>query len=68
MVAVATLVVVAVPFYWLAAEPGLLIIYLMSLAVFAITVRRHECGRCVYYNCPSNKVPEVIKNMTGDIP
>jgi hypothetical protein len=38
-------------------EPGLLTIYLVSIAVFAAAVRRYECPRCIYTECPSNKAP-----------
>jgi hypothetical protein len=53
----APLLLFAFPLPWLAEDPGLLAIYLLSLAVFGATVRRNECGRCRFYDCPANKVP-----------
>lgn len=42
------------PVYWLFQTPGLLIIYLLSVIVFGATVRRNECPRCIYSDCPAN--------------
>lgn len=42
------------PVYWLWRQPGLLIIYLLSAGVFAASVRRNECPRCIYDECPAN--------------
>ena len=50
------------PFYWLILQPGLLVIYVLSLAVFVTTIRRNECHRCVYFNCPANCVPDDVRN------
>jgi hypothetical protein len=43
-------------------QPGLLVIYLLSMGVLGLTLRRYECKRCVYFQCPSNCVPEGLKN------
>ncbi len=53
----AALVILIFPFAWLAEDPGLLLIYLLSLAVFLATVRRCECHRCIFFACPANAVP-----------
>jgi len=50
------------PLYWLLLKPGLLIIYVLSLAGFGTAVYRNECNRCIYFECPMNKVPEAEKN------
>ncbi|MBW1780828.1 MAG: hypothetical protein JRL30_08805 [Deltaproteobacteria bacterium] len=50
------------PLYWLFKEPGLLIVYLLSLFGFGASIYRNECKRCIYFECPVNKVPEVVKN------
>ena len=50
------------PLYWLLLAPGLLIIYILSLAGFAAAVYRNECNHCIYFECPMNKVPEGVKN------
>lgn len=51
------MVILAFPLIWLYREPVLLLIYVISGAVFAAAVRRHECHRCIYFACPMNKVP-----------
>lgn len=45
------------PLNWLILEPGLLILYLLSLAGFGASVYRNECHRCIYHECPMNKAP-----------
>ena len=46
------------PLIWLAGRPGLLAVYVLSLAGFGATVYRNECRRCVHIQCPANRVPE----------
>ena len=50
------------PVYWLILEPGLLVIYWLSLLVFVLTVKKNECARCVYFHCPVNAVPEDVRS------
>jgi len=52
---------VVLPLFWLCFQGGLLAIYVVSLAVLIATLRRYECGRCVHFCCPGNKVPEHMK-------
>ena len=54
------------PLPWLLAEPGLLVIYLLSLVGFAMTVRRYECVRCVYSHCPSNMADAQAQQPAAD--
>lgn len=54
-------VLVMFPLYWLFKEPGLLMIYLLSLTGFGATIYHDECHRCIYYECPVNRVPEEIR-------
>jgi len=51
------------PLYWLLLEPGLLVVYLLSLAGFGTAIYRNECERCIYFECPVNKVPETLRNQ-----
>jgi len=55
------LIIIMLPVYWLLQRPGLLIIYILSFGVLGATLRRYECKRCVYFQCPSNSVPEELK-------
>lgn len=57
----ATILVLGIPVSWLLQTPGLLIIYLLSLTVFGVSVRRNECGRCIYFDCPSNCAPKHLQ-------
>jgi hypothetical protein len=58
---IALLVIIMLPIYWLLLQPGLLLIYLLSIGVLGLTLRRYECKRCVYFQCPSNCVPKELK-------
>ena len=55
------LIIIMLPIYWLLQRPELLIIYFISTGVLGLTLRRYECHRCVYFQCPSNCVPEKIE-------
>jgi len=50
------------PLFWLLMEPGLLIVYILSLSGFGAAIYRNECRRCIYFECPMNKVPEAVKS------
>ena len=47
------LIIAAFPVYWLLAYPVLLIVYLLSFAVFGLTMVRYECTRCIHSHCPA---------------
>jgi hypothetical protein len=55
---IAPAVIVLFPLYWLLQQPGLLVIYILSASVAAAALQRMECDRCVYFECPANRVPE----------
>ena len=59
----APIILILLPFYWLSLQPGLLVIYSLSMAALVLTIRRNECGRCIYFNCPACRVPEEIKRQ-----
>lgn len=54
-------VIVIFPLPWMIQQPGLLLIYGLSLLIFSATIRRHECKRCIYFDCPVNRVPEDMR-------
>ncbi|OEU65084.1 MAG: hypothetical protein BBJ57_06060 [Desulfobacterales bacterium PC51MH44] len=58
---IATIIIILLPLYWLLLQPGFLVIYFLSLGVMGATLRRYECGRCIYFQCPANCVPEDLK-------
>jgi hypothetical protein len=47
-------IVVFFPMPWLVMEGALFAIFLMSLIAFGVTMRKTECGRCIYSDCPAN--------------
>jgi len=51
---IAPSIIIAVPLAWLRLQPGLLVIYCLSLATLLATIRRTECSRCVHHHCPVN--------------
>jgi len=53
-----TVFILFFPVYWLVLQPGLMVIYFLSFIVFFSTVRRNECGRCIYKHCPMNQVTD----------
>ena len=59
----ATIVLLIFPLYWLWMEPGLLIVYILSLIGLGAAIYRNECKRCIYFDCPANKVPKEIRNL-----
>jgi hypothetical protein len=52
----ATAVCVAFPLPWLVKDTALLLIYTLSAAALVLTLRRSECHRCAYRDCPANCV------------
>ena len=55
------LVIILLPLYWLLLAPDLMIIYVLSVGVMGATLKRYECRRCTYFQCPSNSVPEDLR-------
>lgn len=59
----ATIVLLIFPLYWLWMEPGLLIVYILSLMGFGAAIYRNECERCIYFDCPANRVSKESRNL-----
>ena len=51
------------PMPWLIFQPGLLVVYLLSCAILAATLVRQECRRCIYFDCPANRVPDHLRQQ-----
>jgi hypothetical protein len=60
---IALLILVGFPLYWLFLRIDLLVIYVLSLGVLGATIRRYECMRCIYFECPANCVPADIRDQ-----
>ena len=59
----AIILIILLPVYWLQLQYGLLAIYILSWGVVITTLKRYECHRCIYFNCPSNCAPKGLKKM-----
>ena len=57
LVGLAAFLILGLPIFWLLGIPSLLLIYILSVAVFVSTHLRTECSRCLFVDCPMNKVP-----------
>jgi len=60
VITMVVILVLLLPAYWLWLQPALLVIYVLSWGVMIATLKRYECRRCVYFDCPSNCVPEEL--------
>ena len=54
----AAVVMVLFPLYWLLDQPGQLLVYAVALTAVGMTLRRYECSRCIYHDCPANRAPD----------
>lgn len=57
----AAIVLVLFPVIALLRQIPLLVIYVLSISVFLITVRRYECVRCDYTDCPANRASKTTE-------
>ena len=62
----AVIILLFFPLHWLLLEPGLLIVCLLSLAGFGAAVYRQECRRCIFFDCPANRVSVDMKHQAPE--
>jgi hypothetical protein len=55
------IILILFPLPWLLKVPFLLGAYLVSILIFLLTIWRYECGRCIYFGCPFNRVPVEVR-------
>ena len=55
------IIIIFSPLYWLLKSLQFLILYFLSWIVFAMTIKRYECTRCIYFYCPANSVKKELK-------
>jgi fatty acid desaturase len=48
-------------FILLSGSSGILIVYLVSAALFFILTGKFYCSRCIHFSCPLNRVKDDIK-------
>jgi hypothetical protein len=53
------------PLPWLVAHPELLAVYLLSFGTLTASLYRQECRRCIYFDCPANRVPQEARPASG---
>lgn len=63
---IAALIIMLLPLYWLIQLPAFLAIYVLSLMVLTMTIRRYECSRCIYVDCPLNNVADSVSDITTE--
>ena len=61
MLSLASGVTALFPVYWLWKDKLLFVLYILTGLSFVITLKRYECGRCTYFHCINNSVPEAIR-------
>jgi hypothetical protein len=59
-------VTILFPGYWLWKDKLLLVLYILTGLIFVITLKKFECGRCTYFDCMSNSVPEAMRKQFID--
>ena len=57
----ASAILLLFPVNWLTAQPGMLIVYVLSVGLLVASMVRNECRRCLYFDCPANRVPDELK-------
>jgi len=55
------ILIVFFPAYWVVQHPILAVPYFLSWMVMGATLWRYECGRCIHFQCPANRVPDNLK-------
>ena len=59
---VAVLVISLYPIYWMRFQWELLILYILSWGVLALSIYTAGCARCIDFECKNNAVPKEIKD------
>jgi hypothetical protein len=54
-------VVIFFPIFWMLKSSQFFILYFLTWIIFAMTLKRYECTRCIYFNCPANSVGDKLK-------
>ena len=59
---VAVLVITLYPIYWMIFQWELLILYVLSWGILALSIYTAGCARCIDFECKNNAVPKEIKD------
>ena len=60
------LAALAFPVYWLIPQWQFFLIYVVSVALMFFTLTRYECNRCMFFDCPFNRVSKEAKKEAQD--
>ncbi len=58
---IAVLTISLYPIYWLTFQWELLVLYILSWGVLALSIYTAGCSRCIDFECKNNAVPEEVK-------
>ena len=58
---IAVLTITFYPIYWLAFQWELLIFYILSWGVLALSIYTAGCSRCIDFECKNNAVPKDLR-------
>ena len=56
------IILIIFPIYWLYKSKLLFALYVISGVNFMVSLRRYECPRCIYFQCPLNRVHEDVRD------
>jgi hypothetical protein len=59
---IAVLTITFYPIYWMTFQWELLILYILSWGVLAISIYTAGCARCIDFGCKNNAVPKKIQD------
>lgn len=59
---IAVLIITFYPIYWLTYQWELLVFYIMSWGVLALSIFTSGCSRCIDFGCGNNQVPDELRD------
>ena len=60
---IAVLIISFYPIYWLTYQWELLILYVLSWGVLALSIFTAGCSRCIDFECKNNLVPKEVRDI-----
>ena len=59
---IAILTITFYPIYWMTFQWELLMLYILSWGVLALSIYTAGCARCIDFGCKNNKVPKELRD------
>ena len=60
---IAVLTITVYPIYWMTFQWELLVLYILSWGLLAISIYTAGCSRCIDFGCKNNKVPKELQDV-----